>query len=189
VGSARRDGRASSPATGDGRRRPTTDEQTWAPSSGERTGLPPALAQTARQRTSEHHGVRVRFDPAAYPASCGSDAISPRRRPKRERRGRRLRRARRLLRRPTDSLGQARRAPPRLLLAQAERHHGDCAPGSVVEIVRTGSEFGVEEGGCSPTRAGAGRACKVWRIRPAASTPATLAIAAKEASGVADHDA
>ena len=42
--------RASSLAIGAGRRRPTTDEQTWAPSSGERTGLPPALAHAARQR-------------------------------------------------------------------------------------------------------------------------------------------
>ena len=45
--------------------------------------------------------------------------------------------------------------------------------GSLLQVVRTGSEVGVDEGGCSPTRAGARCACRLSRIRPAASTPAT----------------
>jgi hypothetical protein len=53
---------------------------------------------------------------------------------------------------------------------------------SVVEIVRTRSEVDVDEGGCSPTRARARCACRPSRIRPAASTPATPAIAPKEGS-------
>ena len=48
-------------------------------------------------------------------------------------------------------------------------------------VVRTGSEVGVDEGGCSPTRARARCACRSSRIRPAASKPATPAIAAKQA--------
>jgi hypothetical protein len=49
-------------------------------------------------------------------------------------------------------------------------------------LVRTGSEVGLDEGGCSPTRARARCACRSSRIESAASTPATLAIAAKEGS-------
>jgi hypothetical protein len=51
---------------------------------------------------------------------------------------------------------------------------------SVLVLVRRGSEVGVDEGGCSPTRARARCACRLSRIRPAASTPATPATAAKE---------
>ena len=49
-------------------------------------------------------------------------------------------------------------------------------------LVRTGSEVGVDEGRCSPTRARARGACRLSRITPAGSTPATPAIAAKEGS-------
>ena len=59
----------------------------------------------------------------------------------------------------------------------------------VVEIVRTGSEVGVDEGGCSRTRAGARCACRLSRIRPAASTPATPQSRLRRAAGVADCDA
>jgi hypothetical protein len=59
----------------------------------------------------------------------------------------------------------------------------------VVLLVRTGSEVGVDEGGCSPTRARARCACRSSRIRPAASTPAAPAIAAKEGRGRVAHDA
>jgi hypothetical protein len=52
----------------------------------------------------------------------------------------------------------------------------------VADFVRTGSEVCVDEGDCCPTRARARCACKSSRIRPAASTPATPAIAAKEGS-------
>ncbi len=55
--------------------------------------------------------------------------------------------------------------------------------------VRTGSEVGVDEGGCSPTRAKARCACRSSRITPAASTPATPAIAAKQGRGPVAHDA
>ena len=51
-----------------------------------------------------------------------------------------------------------------------------------VVVVRTGSEVGVDESGCSPTRARPRCACRSSRIRPAAGTPATPAIAAKEGS-------
>ena len=49
-------------------------------------------------------------------------------------------------------------------------------------VVRTGSGVGVDEGGCSPTRATARARLQVVAVRPAASTPATPAIAAKEGS-------
>ena len=51
---------------------------------------------------------------------------------------------------------------------------------ALLPIVRTSSEVGVDEGGCSPTRARARCACRSSRIRPAASAPATPAIAATE---------
>ena len=54
--------------------------------------------------------------------------------------------------------------------------------GSRLPFVRTGSEVGVDEGGRSPTRARARCACRSSRIRLAASTPATPAIAVKEGS-------
>ena len=50
------------------------------------------------------------------------------------------------------------------------------------QVVRTGIEVGVDEGGCSPTRARARCACRSSWIWPAVSTPATPAIAAKEGS-------
>src|SRR5690349_25108767 len=50
----------------------------------------------------------------------------------------------------------------------------------LLRFVRTGSEGAVDEGGCSPARARARCACNSWRIRPATSTPATPAIAAKD---------
>ena len=50
-------------------------------------------------------------------------------------------------------------------------------------FVHLGSGVGVDEGGCSPTRARARCACRLARIRPAASTPATPAIAAKQGRG------
>ena len=53
---------------------------------------------------------------------------------------------------------------------------------ALLRVVRTGSEVGVDEGGCSPTRAEARCACRLSRIRSAAGTPATPAIAAKEGS-------
>ena len=56
------------------------------------------------------------------------------------------------------------------------------ADAALPELVRTRSGVGVDEGGCSPTRAGARCACRSSWIRPAASTPATPAIAAKEGS-------
>jgi hypothetical protein len=61
--------------------------------------------------------------------------------------------------------------------------------GSLLRVVQTGSEVGADEGGCSPTRARARCACSSSRIRPAASTPATPAIAAKEGSRCGGHDA
>ena len=54
--------------------------------------------------------------------------------------------------------------------------------GLVPQLVRTGSEVGVDEGGCSTTRARARCACRSSWIRPAVSTPATPAIAANEGS-------
>ena len=56
-------------------------------------------------------------------------------------------------------------------------------------LVRTGSEVGVDEGGCSPTRATAGRGCRSSRIRPAASTRRLPQSRQRRAAGVADHDA
>ena len=53
---------------------------------------------------------------------------------------------------------------------------------SVVEIVRTGSEIGVDEGAARTRERQRGRACKPPRIGPSASTSATPAIAAKEGS-------
>lgn len=50
------------------------------------------------------------------------------------------------------------------------------------EIVQTSREVGVDEGGCSATRATARCACTSPRIRPRASTLATPATAAKERS-------
>ena len=58
----------------------------------------------------------------------------------------------------------------------SDRANGDSRNG---RFARSG--VGVDEGGCSPTRAGARCACRLSRIRPAAST-ATPAIAAKEGS-------
>jgi hypothetical protein len=59
----------------------------------------------------------------------------------------------------------------------------------VVLLVQTGSGVGVDEGGCSPSPARARCACGLSRIRPAASTPAAPAIAAKQVRGTAAHDA
>jgi hypothetical protein len=56
-------------------------------------------------------------------------------------------------------------------------------------VVRTGSEAGVDEGGCSSTRARARCACRLSLTRPAASTPASPAIAAEEGSRCGGHDA
>jgi hypothetical protein len=68
--------------------------------------------------------------------------------------------------------------------------HWPAAAGSrLLRFVRTGSGVGVDEGGCSPTRAGARCACRLSRIRPAASTPVTPAIAAKQGHGPVAHDA
>ena len=53
---------------------------------------------------------------------------------------------------------------------------------SLMLVVRTGSDVGFHECGCSPTRARARCACGLSPIRPAASTPATPAIATKEGS-------
>jgi hypothetical protein len=60
--------------------------------------------------------------------------------------------------------------------------------GSLLRVVQTGSEVGADEGGCSPTRARARCACGMSRIRPAVSTPATPAIAAKQVRGTAADD-
>jgi len=54
--------------TGAAGRRPTTDDQVMAPSSGERTGLLPALAQTVPERSSANH-------------ECGCASSLPRTRP------------------------------------------------------------------------------------------------------------
>jgi hypothetical protein len=62
-------------------------------------------------------------------------------------------------------------------------------PTSVPLLVRTTSEVGVEEGGCSAPRATARCACRSPRIRPAASTPAAPATAAKQVRGPVAHDA
>ena len=60
---------------------------------------------------------------------------------------------------------------------------------ALLRVVRTGSEVGVEEGRCSPTRAGAGCACKPSRIRPAASTPATPGCGSSGGTGTARTEA
>ena len=59
----------------------------------------------------------------------------------------------------------------------------------LLRFVQTGSEVGVDEGGCSPTRARARGACRLSLTRPAASTPATPAIAAKQGHGPVAHGA
>ena len=74
-------------------------------------------------------------------------------------------------------------------LPQTWRGERSRPPGVVPQLVRTGSEVGVDEGGCSPTRARARCACRSSRIRRAASTPATPAIAAKEGSRRGHHNA
>ena len=53
-------------------------------------------------------------------------------------------------------------------------------------IVRTGSEVGVDEHGCSPTRAQRRCTCRTSQTRPAATTPATQS-QQRRAAGVADH--
>ena len=90
----------------------------------------------------------------------------------------RVRRAREGLR-GMRAIDLSRREPVRLVFDHKQfpvRHLCETAS------VRTGSEVGVGEGGCSPTRARARCACSSSRIRPTASTPATPAIAAKEGS-------
>ena len=63
------------------------------------------------------------------------------------------------------------------------------SPASLPAVVRFGSEVGLDEGGRSPTRARVRCACRSSRIRPAASTPATPSIAAKEVRRPVAHDA
>ena len=78
-------------------------------------------------------------------------------------------------------------APRWRLLVLGQQEPG-AARRSLLVLVRTGSEVGVDEGRCSPTRARARCACRLSRITPAGSTPATPAIAARRAAGVADHN-
>ena len=74
------------------------------------------------------------------------------------------------------------RRPRKAGLPQTRQGEDHRRLGVVTRLVRTGSQVGVDEGGCSPTRARARCACRLSRIRPAASTPAAPAIAAKEGS-------
>ena len=57
--------------------------------------------------------------------------------------------------------------------------------GAHSRLVQTGTEVGADEGGCSPMRARARCACRLSRISPGVSTPATPAIGQSRAPGVA----
>ena len=56
-------------------------------------------------------------------------------------------------------------------------------------LVRTGSEVGVDEGGCSPTRARARCACRPSRISRQQTHRCLPQSRQRRAAGVADHDA
>ena len=81
------------------------------------------------------------------------------------------------------------RRPRKAGLPQTRQGEDHRRLGVVTRLVRTGSQVGVDEGGCSPTRARARCACRLSRIRPAASTPAAPQSRQRRAAGVADHDA
>jgi hypothetical protein len=118
-----------------------------------------------------------------------------------------VRRSSKQERRPRGRLGDRGGVPPTVLNSDRRRLvGGDCERGmrsrrgrrwtrpcigtdrasatcsALLRLVRTGREVAVDEGGCSPTRARARCACRSSRIRPAASTSAAPAIAAKEGS-------